>query len=129
MRREDRFIGHGNFVCGDGHSRVKAWKIQCSMCPSMKMVTMPGGVLPPDAVVKRLIQSGWDIGKHPEEDRCPGCVARKLEKKERQEREKINAPVPVDHSSEVVQRERVFIMEIHSLLLDGRIEEAVNRIE
>lgn len=129
MRREDRFIGHGNFACGDGHNRVKAWKINCSICSSMKMLTMPTGILPPDAVVKRLIQAGWEIGKKAEEDRCPGCVARRADQKERDDRIKINAPVPVNSDSETVQRERSFIVSIHSLLIDGRTKEAISRIE
>lgn len=129
MKREDRFIGHGNFACGDGHNRVKAWKITCSTCPSIKMITMPTGALPPDAVLELLIRSGWEIGKKPDRDFCPSCVVRKRDQKERGETKKINAPVLNGNLAENVQRERSFICAIHSLLLDGQIDQAIERIE
>ena len=34
---------------------------------------MSNGALPPDAVIKKLAQAGWHIGKRPANDVCPGC--------------------------------------------------------
>jgi hypothetical protein len=75
MKREDRFIGHGNCTVGDASRRAKAWRLNCSKCSKSQVLPMVNGILPPDAVFKRFINSGWFISKTPEGDLCSNCRA------------------------------------------------------
>jgi hypothetical protein len=113
--RDARFRGHGNFVQGDGHSRVKGWRVSCSRCEALKVVSMPNVVLPPDAVLKRLVQAGWHIGKRPADDICGECQRKPKEPKSN------GAIIPV--SSELVTS--ALQKEVAALRL--RVAEALKR--
>ena len=70
--REARFVGNGNTWVGDGHYR--GWKIVCSRCDAVKVMSgHNGSSMPPSLILKRYTQAGWVIGTRPEYDLCDGC--------------------------------------------------------
>jgi hypothetical protein len=70
--REARFVGNGNTWVGDGHYR--GWKIVCSRCDDVKVMSgHNGSSMPPSLILKRYTQAGWVIGTRPEYDLCDGC--------------------------------------------------------
>jgi hypothetical protein len=76
--REARFIGHGNFTQGEGHCRINAWRLTCSQCHDIKVIAMPHGDLPPNLLIKKFHQAGWNVGKKSIGDLCGACQKRKL---------------------------------------------------
>ena len=76
---ETRFVGNGNVWVADG--RYRGWEVICCRCGAVKTVTSHHGTsLPPNVIVKKLLQSGWYLGRKPEEDVCKGCRSRKPNK-------------------------------------------------
>jgi hypothetical protein len=71
--REARFIGHGNFTQGEGHCRINAWRLTCSQCHDIKVIAMPHGDLPPNLLIKKFHQAGWNVGKRAVADLCGAC--------------------------------------------------------
>jgi hypothetical protein len=154
VKRENRFLGPGNFVIGDGHSRTKAWRLECVRCHEIKVVAMPNGTIPPEAVLKRFVQNGWHVGKRPDDDVCGGC-----QHKERaaEHAPKLNgATIPVSdelvmsalrkeiaamqaRATEAYKREQaaslkvaedqVVLRRLHELLTSGRVADAIQAIE
>ena len=62
----------GNLIFAEGHGR--GWKVICPRCKREKIVTSnKGQALPPEVVMKKFQQNGWQIGRNEDEDLCPEC--------------------------------------------------------
>jgi hypothetical protein len=73
MKREDRFIGHGNYTVGDPSRRVKAWRLDCCKCSKSQVIPMTTGSLPPEVIFKKFIRGGWYVSPKPDGDLCSDC--------------------------------------------------------
>ena len=80
-----RFSGNSSVFVANGRT-TRGWKIECSKCPAHKIITTEQG-LHPDMIMKKLRQSGWQIGRNPKDDMCPLCILK--------DRKKPSAPKPV----------------------------------
>ena len=129
-----------------------AWKLTCSTCEGIKVITMADRNLPPDAIIKKFVQAGWFIGKRPEYDQCAECLNKKKERKHLEKNadivevlnqhpdwsnRRIANEVNAKNAATIFQatdaaavsRERSFICGIHALLIDGLVDDAISRIE
>lgn len=148
--REARFLGLGNFAIGEGHSRIKAWKLICPRCEEIKVIAMPHANMPPDAVIKKFTQAGWYVAKRPQDDLCGDC--------QKKQRSQINGSASADtfadinpaaHEKEVSaaltkaieasKREKAALLQVledqllfrrlHELLTQRLIDDAMQAIE
>lgn len=78
MRVQDRFIGNGNVWIGEGNTRYRGWRITCISCGghSKAIAGHRRSSIPPDAIIKKLNQLGWEVGTGPMSDKCPECLAK-----------------------------------------------------
>lgn len=81
LPRTKRFLGRGNYMSQEKDGpRRHGWKVQCSECPEIKTVFSAGSrSMPPEAIIKKLVQAGWWIGNKPKDDVCPGCQRKTVE--------------------------------------------------
>jgi hypothetical protein len=69
---EARFVGSGNVWVANGTYR--GWQVACRQCGVTKTITgRHRDSLPPNIILKKLVQAGWYIGNKPEDDVCGGC--------------------------------------------------------
>jgi hypothetical protein len=138
--REARFIGHGNFTQGDGHCRINAWRLICSRCQDIKVIAMPHGDLPPNLLIKKFNQAGWNVGKRAKHDLCSVCQKKKPTPQAPAPQARPAppppppppAPPPVPALAEIISLQVAYdkiLMNIHALLCAGKINDARQVIE
>jgi hypothetical protein len=67
--REGRFLG-----------KAREWQITCPQCKAVSkpIKTGSGRSMPPEMVVKKLKQAGWQVGDKPRQDLCPNCISKPI---------------------------------------------------
>lgn len=75
MRLETRFVGSGNAWIGDGPRRYRGWQLKCAGCGADSRIisSHKTNSLPPEVVLRKLTQAGWQVGTKPTKDKCPEC--------------------------------------------------------
>ena len=81
MSAERRFQTELYQAADAGPARASA-VVRCSLCGKKEHIVSTGrSPMPPEAVQKKLMQSGWLIGRRPADDTCPKCIRKAKENK------------------------------------------------
>jgi hypothetical protein len=59
------------FIAGS----TRGWRVVCDKCGATETITTNKRLpLPPDQVMRKLMRTGWEIGRRPAHDRCGRCA-------------------------------------------------------
>lgn len=104
-----------------GIGRVSRYRLTCGACGTTGALGNQsfGSLRATDVVPKKFTERGWEVGKRPQDDRCPGCVAA-AEAKRRAKLVKPAELAVVPASPREMQREdrRIILAKLNEVYLD-----------
>jgi hypothetical protein len=96
-----RFVGTGAPIPIDGgEGHLWGWQVWCNRCGNTARVTAnSNSPLPPEVIRKKLLQQKWGIGKRPDSDVCPECLAGDEQERRKDKARAVPAPAPAEIAS------------------------------